>query len=116
KREWHRRDEPEIADDPGSHFGERSKRRTPNAERRMLNSEPRLNSTFDVGHWTFGIGFILAFQPIELIDVARSVVAINRDHERETHPSFRGGDRDRKDRDHYAGRCLRLRTEAPERY
>lgn len=42
-------------------------------------------------------------------------MAVNGDDEREADGRFGGGDGDGKDRDHHAGRLLRLRTEAPER-
>ena len=49
-----------------------------------------------------------------MIDVGRAIVAVNRDDQRETDGGFRGGDRDGEDRDHHAGRRLRLRAETPE--
>ena len=55
-----------------------------------------------------------SFELVELIDVGRAIVPIDRDDQRKTDGGFGGGDRDREDRDHHAGRWLRLRAEAPE--
>src|SRR5438094_2571940 len=56
-----------------------------------------------------------SFELIELIDVGRAIVAINGDDQRKSDRSFRRGNGDRKDCDHYPGRLMRFGAEAPER-
>jgi hypothetical protein len=51
---------------------------------------------------------------IELIDIGRPVMPINRDDEREPDSGFSRGDRDREDGKHHTRRRSRLRSEPPE--
>src|ERR1700730_17932206 len=56
-----------------------------------------------------------SFELVKLIDVGRSIVTVNGDHERETDSSFSGGDGDGKNRDHHTSELMRFGTEAPKR-
>src|SRR4030095_17007841 len=56
-----------------------------------------------------------SFELVELIDVGRSIVPVNGDDQRQADRSFRRGDGDRKDCDHYPGGLMRSGTESPER-
>src|SRR5205085_8553773 len=56
-----------------------------------------------------------SFELVKPAHIRRPVMAIDRDHERETDGRFRCGDRDGKDSDHDPGGILRDRPETPKR-
>jgi hypothetical protein len=70
---------------------------TPNVERRTPNAEWEEVSEFDVRRSMFGVRcflHVLAFQGIESINVACSIMAVNGNDECQADGGFGGGDGD----------------------